>query len=109
MSHYSEINEEINEDQIIPNEKCILCQKNMQIRENENINHCNKCEGNLCDKCNKLHSKKNPNHKIITLKVFKLKKYVSNRKCSVFNNNLPNIDNNDIRNLIYNHLKMTLH
>ena len=37
----------------IPNEKCKSCKKD--IKENEPINYCTKCNDNLCKNCNVLH------------------------------------------------------
>ena len=47
--------------------KCFLCQKKIKFRDNNYITHCNKCKGNLCNKCENIHSKKKPLHKFISL------------------------------------------
>ena len=47
--------------------KCIICQNKILFKDNNYITHCNKCKGNLCNKCESTHSKKKPLHKFISL------------------------------------------
>ena len=47
--------------------KCIICQNKILFKDNNYITHCNKCKGNLCSKCENIHSKKKPLHKFISL------------------------------------------
>ena len=70
-------NDENNKDLLnklkIPNDKCINCNKKVKI-ENNSINYCNNCNGNLCDNCNYSHKKDNPDHIKVTPKVVLLNK-----------------------------------
>ena len=36
-------------DILIPNDKCISCYNDLNMKEDDNINHCNACLGNLCN------------------------------------------------------------
>ena len=47
--------------------KCLICQKKIKFKDNNYITHCNKCDGNICNNCEKIHSKKKPLHKFISL------------------------------------------
>ena len=47
--------------------KCLICQKKIKFKDNNYITHCNKCNGNICNNCEKIHSKKKPLHKFISL------------------------------------------
>ena len=47
---------------------CALCNKNIPINNNDNINYCDDCGGNICKDCNKNHNKKYPIHKIKIVK-----------------------------------------
>ena len=47
--------------------KCFLCQKKIKFKDNNYITHCNKCKGNLCNRCENIHSKRKPLHKFTSL------------------------------------------
>jgi hypothetical protein len=59
---------------------CNLCKKNISFNENDSFNNCKKYEENICDKCIKDHTKKNPSQKVFPLKRIddKKSKYYTN-------------------------------
>ena len=66
----------------ILNDKCSICDKNVRPGNNNQISHCNKCKGSLCDSCEKNHSSLFPGHDYI------VKKYIINKNNIVDNDNL---------------------
>ena len=75
--------------------KCFICENKIPFRDNNYITHCNKCRGNLCNKCENVHSKKKPLHKFISLNTMiindtsNIENYYKCLKCSKdLNNNL---------------------
>ena len=67
---------------LIPYDKCSICDKNVRPGNNNQITHCNKCKGSLCDSCEKNHSSLFPGHNII------IKKYTINKNKIIDNDNL---------------------
>ena len=63
--------------------KCLICQKNINFKENEDNNYCSRCDGIICENCIKIHFKKNDSHKIFPIHIIKK----TNNKTSL---NLPN-------------------
>ena len=70
----------------IPNDKCSICEKNIRPGNNNQITHCNKCKGSLCDSCEKNHSSLFPGHDYI------IKKYTINKNNYIDNDNLNEND-----------------
>ena len=75
--------------------KCFICENKIPFRDNNYITHCNKCKGNLCNKCENIHLKKKPLHKFISLNTMiindtsNIENYYQCSKCSKdLNNNL---------------------
>ena len=66
-NNYDYINEQ---SPLKPFEKCKVCNRNIKSGNNNQINHCNKCQGNLCDSCEQKHRTHFPGHDFI------LKKYI---------------------------------
>ena len=62
-------NQEIDNKYKSPNDKCINCQKKININKNNTINYCNDCNGNLCDNCNNNHKDYYPEHDKVKSKV----------------------------------------
>ena len=77
-----------------PNEnklpQCIECGKSMPINDNENVNHCNKCQGNLCNNCGNTHNNYYPEHNIIPIKSFVIndEKEFPKNNCTLCNKNI---------------------
>ena len=73
--------------------KCFLCQNKIKFKDNHYITHCNKCKGNLCNRCENIHLKKNPLHKLISLSTLlitdtsNIENYYNCIKCSMDLNN----------------------
>ena len=75
--------------------KCIICSNKITFKDNNYITHCNKCKGNLCNKCENVHLKKKPLHKFISINTMvindtsNIENYYKCLKCSQdLNNNL---------------------
>ena len=54
----------------LPIYKCIACDKKLKSDLNEPFINCDKCNGNICNDCNKTHLQEFPSHKL------QLKKYI---------------------------------
>ena len=50
------------EDSQKPTVNCVECDKNIPVQNNDTINYCKDCDGNLCNNCNNNHNNKYPNH-----------------------------------------------
>ena len=68
-----------------PNEKCSICKKTIKFGKNNQLTHCNKCKGNLCENCEQNHDTLFPGHDYI------IKKYIVSR----YPYNKENINKND--------------
>ena len=83
-----------------PNDKCSICNKNIRPGNNNQIIHCNKCKGSLCDSCEQNHSSLFPGHDFIIKKYTidkNIPKYdydnlISNDKCYNCKRNIPIIN-----------------
>ena len=87
----------------IQNEKCSICRKNIRIGNNNQITHCNKCKGSLCDSCEKNHSTLFPGHDFIIKKYTIIKNknindnnLITNDKCFKCRRNIPVVNNGNI-------------
>ena len=57
------------------NDKCLNCKQIINLKNNDIINYCKNCKGNLCNNCSKRHIKENPSHFIVRpIIILKLKK-----------------------------------
>ena len=90
-----------NNSQLIKNKKCIFCKKFIHLKENNSINHCKYCNGNICNKCLKIHLKRFASHKIIPLDIVS-KNTLPHSNCSFCG---KNISNNEDNSIIYNCLQ----
>ena len=59
-----------------PNDKCNLCNKRINIKNNDIINFCKDCNGNLCDNCKINHQEQYPAHIKINPKAIIIDKYM---------------------------------
>ena len=80
----------------VPNEKCSICKKTIKFGKNNQLTHCNKCKGNLCDNCEQNHDTLFPGHDYI-IKKYIVSRYPYNKEninkndniCFVCKNNIP--------------------
>ena len=78
------------DDNLIDNDKCYNCKRNIPIINDGYIIYCLNCPGNICNSCGSNHVSKNPDHKIYNLNTLKLEKSKDeiNNKCGDCGNNL---------------------
>ena len=61
-------NDNIDNINLIKNDRCLICYDNIPIINNGMVIYCNYCPGSLCNSCLRDHIKKYPEHKTIELK-----------------------------------------